>query len=51
MNYKMMEMDMAAQSSGGNINWVLIGVIVGAVILGVVCGLLLGKHTMKKRDI
>jgi len=52
MDYKMMDMEMAAtQSSGGNINWVLIGVIIGAVILGVVCGILIGKHTMKKRDI
>jgi hypothetical protein len=51
MDYKMMDMEMAAQNSGGSINWVLIGVIIGAIILGVVCGILLGKHTMKKRDI
>ena len=53
MNYKMMDMEMATaqSSSGGNINWVLIVVIVVTLILGVVCGILLGKRAMQKKDI
>ena len=51
MNYKMMDMEMAAQNSGGSINWALVGVIIIAVVLGVVCGILLGKRTMQKKDI
>ena len=33
------------------INWLLIGVIAGSVVLGIVVGILLGRRAMKKRDI
>lgn len=44
-----MGMDMA--SSGGSINWLLVGIVAGAVVLGIIVGILLGRHTMKKKDI
>lgn len=34
-----------------NIDWLLIGVIAGSIILGVVIGILLGRKNVKKRDI
>ena len=43
-------MDMAVVGTS-SINWLLIGVILGSVILGIVVGILLGRRAMKKRDI
>lgn len=48
--YDMAPMDTAV-SGGLEINWLLIGVIVGSVVLGIVFGILLGRRAMKKRDI
>ncbi len=45
-----MGMDMAG-ASGGNINWLLIGIVAGSIILGLIIGILLGKRAMKKKDI
>lgn len=36
---------------GNGIDWVLIAVIAGSVVLGIIAGILLGKRAMKKRDI
>ena len=36
---------------GSTVNWLLIGVITGSVILGIIIGILLGRRAMKKRDI
>jgi len=33
------------------IDWLLIGVIIGSAVLGVIAGILLGRRAMKKRDI
>lgn len=41
----------AMTGNGTGIDWILIGVIVVSVILGIICGIILGKRTMKKRDI
>lgn len=38
-------------STGTGINWILIAVIAGSVVLGIIFGILLGKRAMKKRDI
>ncbi len=38
-------------SSGTGIDWILIAVIAGSVVLGIIFGILLGKRAMKKRDI
>ena len=46
----MENMDMAT-STGSGLDWLLIGVIAGSVILGIVIGILLGRKAMKKRDI
>jgi uncharacterized protein YneF (UPF0154 family) len=43
-------MDMTT-STGTELDWLLIGVIAGSVILGIVVGILLGRKAMKKRDI
>ena len=48
--YDMGVADMA-MTGGSTINWLLIGVVVGSAVLGVVIGILLGRRTMKKRDI
>ncbi len=43
--------DMAGATTGTGLDWVLIAVIAGSVVLGIVVGILLGKRAMKKRDI
>ena len=43
--------DMAGATTGTGLNWVLIAVIAGSVVLGIIVGILLGKRAMKKRDI
>ena len=48
--YDMPVTDMAI-AGGSSINWLLIGVIAGSVIIGIIVGILLGRRTMKKRDI
>ena len=40
-----------ASGTGFEINWLLIGVVLGSLILGVVFGIILGRRAMKKRDI
>ena len=49
--YYDMPMPDIATTSGSTIDWLLIGVIAGSVILGIIVGILLGRRTMKKRDI
>lgn len=51
MDKGLVGMDMMANSGGTFIDWILVAVIAGSVILGIVFGILLGRHTMKKRDI
>lgn len=46
-----MEMNMAINSSGSTINWTLVAVIAGSIVLGIVVGIIFGKRAMKKRDI
>lgn len=38
-------------AAGTGLDWLLIGVIAGSVILGIVVGIIFGKRAMKKRDI
>lgn len=38
-------------NGGTGVNWILIAVIAGSVVLGIIVGILLGKRAMKKRDI
>ena len=33
------------------LDWILIAVIAGSIVLGIIAGVLLGKRSMKKRDI
>lgn len=51
MNKGLIGMEMAASSGIGTIDWILVAVISGSIILGIIFGILLGRHTMKKRDI
>jgi len=51
VDYGMPLADSAVSNGGMEINWLLVGVILGSVILGIVFGILLGRRTMKKRDI
>ena len=51
MVYSMPMADVTGTTSGGEVNWLLIGVILGSVVLGIVIGILLGRRAMKKRDI
>lgn len=44
-------MGMAEISTGNSVNWLLIGIIAGSIILGTIIGIILGKRAMKKRDI
>ena len=44
-------MDMMGPTTGTSIDWLLIGVIMGSVILGFIIGLILGKRAIKKKDI
>lgn len=49
--YDMPVTDMTVVAGGSSLNWLLIGVIAGSVILGIIAGILLGRKAMKKRDI
>ena len=43
--------DMAGAATGTGLDWILISVIAGSIVLGIVVGIILGKRAMKKRDI
>ena len=43
--------DMGGASTGTGLDWILIAVIAGSIVLGIVVGVILGKRAMKKRDI
>lgn len=51
MNRGLVGMEMATSSGLSSIDWILVAVIGGSVILGIIFGILLGRHTMKKKDI
>ena len=43
--------DMGGAATGTGLEWILISVIAGSIVLGIVVGIILGKRAMKKRDI
>ena len=43
--------DMGGAATGTGLDWILIAVIAGSIVLGIIAGVLLGKRSMKKRDI
>ena len=43
--------DMGGAATGTGLDWILISVIAGSIVLGIVVGIILGKRAMKKRDI
>lgn len=43
--------DMTGATTGTGVDWVLVAVIAGSVVLGIIFGIFLGKRAMKKRDI
>ena len=43
--------DMGGAATGTGLDWILIAVIAGSIVLGIGVGILLGKRAMKKRDI
>ena len=43
--------DMGGAATGTGLDWILIAVIAGSIVLGIVVGIILGKRAMKKRDI
>ena len=43
--------DMGGGATGTGLDWILIAVIAGSIVLGIVVGIILGKRAMKKRDI
>ena len=43
--------DMCCAATGTGLDWILIAVIAGSIVLGIIAGVLLGKRSMKKRDI
>lgn len=43
--------DMGGVATGTGLDWILIAVIAGSIVLGIIAGVLLGKRSMKKRDI
>ena len=44
-------MDMMGATTGTSIDWLLIGVIAGSVILGIIFGIVFGRRAIRKRDI
>ena len=44
-------MDMMGATTGTSIDWLLIGVIAGSVILGIIFGIFFGRRAIRKRDI
>ena len=43
--------DMGGAATGTGLDWILIAVIPGSIVLAIIAGVLLGKRSMKKRDI